>query len=179
MNNKMIIGISAASALCAIFVALWYKDVIVFRFSSHSLSQSQVQSHYKKLCRITFSRRGQWAHESVELMLNESRADTIARIANAWLNLLDQEGIIKKRVLIESVLMSADQKYAYVSFDRNLFDKSLAAYQKLLLLEGLLKTWRENGVVLQGIYFQAHHQPLQDYHLDFSNAWPLLGFLQK
>jgi hypothetical protein len=45
------------------------------------------------------------------------------------------------------------------------------------LIEGLLKTLRENDIKIQRIHFLLHHQPLVDYHLDFSHPWPLEGFL--
>jgi hypothetical protein len=85
---------------------------------------------------------------------------------------------MEKKVSLQSVVPSPSGVEAYISFDRNPFTKNQSTYEKFMWIEGLLKTVRENGIQLQSIYFLVHHQPLTDFHLDFSNAWPISGFIQ-
>lgn len=170
-------------ALAGIFLLIgflfgaWYKELILFRFSSIHFSKEQpTKPRMKKKYVLSFWRTNKWIKETVELIVSDDVAQTISRISNAWLTLLDEEGELKKRVIVQAVLLSSAQE-AYISFDRNPFEKSASTHEKLLFIEGLLKTLREGGVSIKRLYFQAHYQPLQDYHLDFLNAWPLTGFI--
>jgi hypothetical protein len=88
----------------------------------------------------------------------------------------EDEKTVQRTVNIESVVDDGGGT-VYISFDRNPFDKQASTYTKLMWIEGLLKTIRDNESTVQQIYFLVHHQPLIDYHLDFSTAWPIVGFL--
>lgn len=177
-NYYIAAGISCL--LVGMIAAALYRGILVVRkpFSSSHFIQDESPIVKKKVM-LSFWRREAWASESIELVVHQDQGDMIARIANAWLNLLDEEGILKKRVTIETVLMMPQGQVAFISFDRNPFDKKASTAQKWMFIEGLLKTLRENGIMVQGIFFQAHHQPLQDYHLDFASMWPLRGFLEQ
>lgn len=175
--NKVLLG-SIGACLCAgLLMAALYRGIIVVRLPGRSLALVSEQSPInRKTVTLYFWRNDTFKKESVELVIPDNQSDAIGRIANAWLNLLDEEELLKKRVRVDAVLMVAKTNQVYISFDRNPFDKAASTNDKLLFLQGLLKTLKENGISPQGIYFQAHHQPLQDYHLDFTNAWPMSGF---
>jgi len=104
------------------------------------------------------------------------KATNIQYLLQSWLSLLDEEQAMKKKVSIQAVLLASSDTQAYLSFDRNPFGQDDSTYDKLMWLEGLLKTLRENEIKLQGVYFLVHHQTMDDYHLDFSNPWPMYGF---
>jgi hypothetical protein len=99
-------------------------------------------------------------------------------LINAWLTLLDEENVMSKKVTLQSALMSA-HGHLYVSFDRNPFDENSPTYDTWMWIEGLLKTIRENEPSIQSVHFLVHHHPMEDNHLDFSNPWPITGFLNK
>jgi hypothetical protein len=82
-----------------------------------------------------------------------------------------------KTVSLQSAMLSPAQHELYISFTRNPLEKEKSIQEKWLFIEGLLKTIRENGLMLQAIHFLVQHQPLNDPHLDFSKPWPLQGFL--
>lgn len=65
----------------------------------------------------------------------------------------------------------AASSYLYVSFDQTPFGTQQSTHEKLMFIEGLKRTLRDNGIKLQGIYFLVNHAEMQDEHLDFSNAW--------
>lgn len=57
--------------------------------------------------------------------------------------------------------------------------QSYSIHAKLMWVEGLLKTIHSSGLALQSVHFLHNHQPLQDPHLDFTNPWPVHGFVNK
>ena len=52
-------------------------------------------------------------------------------------------------------------------------------FKKWMMIEGVLKTLRENNITVKDVHFLVQHQPLSDPHLDFSVAWPLHGFINS
>jgi len=153
---------------------------IVFCFPSCNAEAHKTMNRLrttKKKVKLLFWHNKKWQSESIEILQTDHETEIIQQLINNWLNLLDDEGIMQKKVTIQSVLLSP-KKQLYVSFDRNPFDAKQSAQEKLIWIEGLLKTIRENGVSFQNIHFLVHHQTLQDYHLDFSNSWPMSGFLK-
>lgn len=160
---------------------------IIIHYPSYKTQVKQTEINLKaekKQVRLLFWHNNKWLSESVEILITQNPAQTLQHLINNWLNLLDEEQFMQKKVTLQSALIRSDNRNshideAYLSFDRNPFDEESSTYQKLMWVESLLKTIRENGIVLQKIRFLVHHQIMQDNHLDFSNAWPLAGFLKS
>ena len=54
--------------------------------------------------------------------------------------------------------------------------KEWSILKKFKTVECLLKTLRGAGVCAHGLAFLVNHQYMNDFHLDFSQVWPLSGF---
>lgn len=134
----------------------------------------------KKVVKRIFWHNDRWHTEETELLWSDTKvAENLMRLITSWLTLLDEEKVMEKKVSLQSVVLSPSGLDAYCSFDRNPFNKNNATYEKLMWIEGLLKTIRENGIKIQQVLFLVHHQPLHDFHLDFSNPWPMSGFINS
>jgi hypothetical protein len=157
----------------------WTNNIILIRypFSPQPFCKTNTKSISKKKAVLFFWHNDMWNKEEVDLIWSTDMTKNIHYLINSWLNLLEEEDINEKRISVESVAIH-DHK-AYISFDRNPFDKNKATFDKWLWIEGLLKTIRENNVPLQEVQFLAHHKIVNDYHLDFSNSWPINGFFEK
>lgn len=131
----------------------------------------------KKQVNLFFWNRQSWKKETQELLWTEDTARNIQHLINAWLSLLDEEKLLKKKIGLETALLSPSGHEAYLSFDRNPLSKEQTIFEKWMIIEGLLKTLRENEVSLQRVQLLVHHKPLNDRHLDFSKPWPLGGFM--
>jgi hypothetical protein len=156
----------------------WHRGWIVIKLPATQQVTHQeepTQKNLKKNVMLSYWHNDKWQRENVELIWTTDTAKTIEYLLNNWLSLLDEEQVIDKKITIQSVALT-QSNYAYISFDRNPFNKEQTTFEKLQWIEGLLKTIRDNGIKLQGIYFLVQHQPLIDPHLDFSNSWPLSGF---
>ncbi len=131
----------------------------------------------KKTVKLYFWHNNKWQHETIQLIWGQDQSKNVEYVINSWLSLLDQDQIIDKKVVLQTALLS-ESNYAYLSFDRPLFGKEDTTHQKLLLLQSMFKTIKENGINLQGVHCLVQHQPMIDTHLDFSNPWPMSGFVE-
>ncbi len=118
-----------------------------------------------------------WHTEKQELIWSTNTTENLHTVVSSWLSILDAEQIIPKKTTLQAATILPNKQAAYLSFDRNLLPKEWSTYHKWMLVEGLLKTIRENNISIECISFLVHHQPLHDPHLDFTNPWPVTGFL--
>lgn len=178
MKTVKLILIALLTAGIGMLLYAWHRGWIIIKLPSvqHTTAgNEQLPQNFKKNITLYYWYHDKWQRENIELIWATDSAKTIEYIANSWLALLDEEQVMEKKVTVQTVALT-QSKYAYISFDRSPFNKEQTTHDKLQLIEGLLKTIRENEVKLQGIHFLVQHQPLVDAHLDFSNSWPLNGF---
>jgi len=182
MNKQSIYWIIIC--LSVIILSLGYfaynQQWIIFHIPKKSLEDSaRVPGNQITKKRVTrnYWNNDAWNTEETELLWSDNKADTLMHLITSWLALLEEEKVMDKKVTLQSVVVSSSGVDAYISFDRNPFLKNQSTYSKLLWVEGLLKTVRENEVKVQNIHFLVHHQLLTDFHLDFSNPWPVTGFV--
>ncbi len=161
-----------------LYYAFAHNLVIIRSPFNHEVFEGTHQTTIsKKKVTLYFWHNEKWQSEEIDLLWSTDIAQTLQHLISSWLSLIAEEQLQEKQVSLQSIALSAHQQEAYISFDRNPFDKTVAAFDKLVWIEGLLKTIRENNIKLQAVQFLAHHKPLNDYHLDFANPWPLEGFL--
>lgn len=183
MKNQWIYwsSVSMSMMLISFFYFAYNQQWIIFYLPKRKvdtvLPQHDRQITKKRVSRFYWNNDA-WHSEEAELLWSEDKADTLAHLITSWLALLDEEKIMEKKVSLQSVVLSPSSVDAYISFDRNPFTKNQATYAKFMWVEGLLKTIRENGIKVQHIHLLVHHQSLTDFHLDFSNPWPITGFLE-
>lgn len=130
----------------------------------------------KKQVTLFYFHQKKWKTDTQEILWTTNTSDNIYRLVNAWLTLLDEEKILPKKVTLQSALLSPCQT-AYLSFDRTILPKDGSIFLKLMFIEGLLKTIGKLNEPIQSVQFLSHHQQLHDQHLDFSNPWPMSGFI--
>lgn len=131
----------------------------------------------KKIIKLFCWQNNKYKSEDTEIMISENIAENIKKIITCWLNLLEEEKILDK-VTLQSTLMTKSTQEVYLSFDGPILNPENSTYEKLMLIESLLKTLKENDIINLKIYFLIHHQEMVDNHLDFLNPWPINGFLQ-
>lgn len=132
----------------------------------------------KKNLKLVYWNRDKWNYEDIELLWTEDKAKNIKYLIDSWLTILDEDKIMTKKVTLQDVALDSSGQEAILSFDRNPLNKENPTYEKLMWIEGLLKTIRDNNIQIQRIRFLVHHQTLNDNHLDFSSSWNLYGFLE-
>lgn len=161
-----------------IMVAIHY-DWLILRLPNKNLALKKTNvtgTIQRKKVSLSFWKNHKWHRENSDILVSDDLATTLEHLINAWLAILDEEQVMDKKVALQAVLLT-QADHAYISFDRSPFTKEAPTWDKLVWIEGLLKTIRENWGKIRQIQFLVHHKPLQDYHLDFSNPWPIQGFL--
>jgi hypothetical protein len=172
---------SLVSLFCGITFFVVYQELIVIRCSTKNLSKHDPiykQHATKKTITIHYWHAGEWKTETENIIWSNDKTHNLKTVVTNWLNLLDEEQITEKKISLQTAILMPSEHDAYLSFDNNPLPQEKATIQKLMLIEGLLKTIRENEIPIQTIQLLVHHQPVQDYHLDFSNPWPICGFVE-
>jgi hypothetical protein len=185
MNNQTRRYIFIVSA-CLVGGILFYaiNREWLFFFCAHTRNAEQLCKENcsvaaRKKVSLLFWRHDRWARETAELVWPKDTAQALMYLTNSWLELLDEEQVLGQKITVQSVLLADNDAQALISFDHNPFSKESSTFAKWLLLEGLLKTIRENNVPIREVVFLVRHKPLRDYHLDFTNPWPIKGFFEN
>lgn len=159
-----------------LFYGLYNEMIILrlpFKASRQPIEQSQSQ---RKVMKLTYWNGKSYAHEEKEILYSTNSAQTLTDLITSWLSMLEEEKMMPKKVSLQSVMLDSTGQEAFISFDRNPLLKEKSTFQKLMWIEGLLKTIKDSGVPLKSVHILVYAKPLNDAHLDFNHAWPLAGY---
>lgn len=180
MKIKTLVLISLVCTLLGMLLYAFTNDWIIIQIPSSAQSfladYRANQTAAKKKITLFFWKDEKWHHETIGMVWSDVKTENIQYVIAHWLKLLDEDDMMHKKISIQSVLISPSGADAYVSFDRYPFAQDATIHEKLMWIEGILKTMRENKIPVQAIRFLVQHKPLQDPHLDFNNPWPIIGF---
>jgi len=179
MNYKNYLYLTVSSLLAGMLLMSLQKKWIILNFKPSYLEQTLPKANFHKKMVSLFCWKNQtWSCEKNEILWCPDQASNLNNLIQAWLVLLEEEKITPVKINLQAAMVNANQQTAYISFDQSLFSKDASTYQKLMTIEALLKTLRENGINIPNIQFLTQHKHSKDGHLDFSNPWPLIGFLK-
>ncbi len=163
--------------LLAGFLFLAYRqEWLIINWPAHPIELAVATRTEKRSVKLYFWSQERWKHESVDILWSEDKAQSAKYLVDAWLTWLEEEGADKDKVSLQTALLSPSGQELLLSFDRVPFTGEQSAYEKWHWVESLLKTIRDNGIKVQQVRLLVHHQTIDDYHLDFGRAWPLIGF---
>lgn len=183
-NFKMFIfylTLSVFFCLLGCFIYFVGNEWIIVRWPTYTNSYNNKTGSeiVKKKIRLFFWQHQRWNHETIDILSSNNNLQTIHYLVSALLTLLEEEQILEKKVSLQAVVSSISGNDLYISLDRIPFNDASSTFDKLMIIESMLKTLRENGATIPNIYFLVHHQVMQDVHIDFSHVWPLEGFLYE
>jgi len=177
MKPLYYIPLSAGSFLLGIIFYCFYHEILVIKRVRYPNQQLNKHEVIKKKFLLYFWKDKAWHKEEKELISSSDKSQTLTYLINSWLGLLEEEKLLPHKSSLQSVMLDETGYELFVSFDCNPLKKDSSTYTKLMWVEGLLKTIRENQIPINAIRFLVRHKPLPDYHLDFSSAWPIIGYL--
>ena len=117
--------------------------------------------------------------EAINTVWFTSKPENLKHLINNWLSFLHDERILNKKVYLESASLSESGQELFLSFDQIPFIRDWSIFNKLCLIESLLKTINKVNLGIQKVVFLVDHQVMEDDHLDFSQGWPVDGFLEE
>ena len=132
---------------------------------------------YKTITLYAWS-QNKYKKETTEIIHSDNTTQNIKLLLNSWLQFVDDEHITDKETQIVSVSLSPSKQEAFICLNQYPFEKDWSTYRKLMWIESLLKTLRDNKIHISGIRLLVLHQPLIDDHLNFECSWPISGYLQ-
>ncbi len=178
MRRRLLYSLIIGGALCAgfLFYGL-YNEYIIIRLPSRDgaliYEQPPIQ---RKNAKFIYWHNGKFAVEQKMVLYSNDVLFTLTEVVTHWLATLEQERATEKKIALDAVLLDRSGTEACISFDRSPFLPSQSTFQKLVWIEGLLKTLKEAGLPVQKVRFLVKSKPLQDAHLDFNHAYPLSGY---
>lgn len=153
---SLLVGLSAA----LIFYAIHHSWIIIrLPHASHDMPHHQTE---KRSVKLFFWQHDTWKSEPTELLWSDDMTHTIKHMVDQWLTLMDEEQLIDKKVSLQSVIINPQSQELFLSFDRTPFHEELPAYENYMILNGLLKTLRDNNISFQHLRLLVHHQPIVD-----------------
>jgi len=165
----------SALLLCIVagaFIYGWTKGLIIhIPQSLYSLEQHATQ---KKTMPLHWWNNNRWNSENSIIISSSQTTDVVIHILNKWLLNAQDVGIIAKKVTIQSAMLSKNNHELFISFDRSILDKEQSIYEKLQLINGILKTIHGLDLGIIHVRFLVHHKPINDTHLDFNTSWNIL-----
>lgn len=175
--------LSVLGALLAGFLFFaWHHQLIIITLPSHIPGITECTDPLvKKSAKIWYPHNGSLRHEKSEVLWSDDPATQLKYLVQQWISLINDERPQRKPVLLQATaaLQAEPQKNAHsyiLSFDRSLFLKESSIKEKLLLIESLLTTIRENIRAIKNITLLAHHEAMTDHHIDLSQPLPIEGF---
>lgn len=182
MNSKKIFFLVLIFLSGIIFFG-FYNEIIILRlpyktniFSVENSGQNRVAKIYwlnNKSENIGSNNIENIFQEEIEIIHSNNLKETIKNLLIAWLSVMQDNKFISKNINIQDISLDINNKYAYISFDKNIFEKNWSIKQKILFINSIIKTLNENHINISGLYFLINHKILYDFHLDFSRPYNL------
>ena len=107
-----------------------------------------------------------------------SDTENLRHLINNWISFLHEERILSRKISLDTVSLSQNNQQAYLSFDQFFLDREWSIFKKWCFIEGMFKTIKNSGSNIKLINFLVKHQQMEDDHLDFSQSWPIDGFIE-
>lgn len=121
-------------------------------------------------------KNGTLKKEPSEIIINNDLTETIKQLVNNWLKTLEEENIIDKQIMVQSVILSPSGQDAFICFQENFLNKQSSSFVKMMILESMLKTLHDAKLNINNVQILVHHQPMRDDHFNFDISWPTTGF---
>ena len=178
MTNKSYFFIALLSFIMALLLFAYQKEFIIIRIGTKkTIVEDTVQAYKKNI--ILFYWNNDWHTEEVPLLLSNHAISNLQQVISQWVQLLTEEKILTKKVTLQAVLMNYDGNELFISFDRVPWNKQNSTFEKWMAIEGLLKTLRTFDSTIKKVRFLISHQQMKDTHLNFTNSWPITGFIEN
>jgi hypothetical protein len=172
MKTSNVVKLSIIFFFLGTILFAYFQGWIIIRYPyTESVIEQYRHITSKKKTKLQYWHHDTWNTEETELIWSDDKAENIRYLINSLLTLMHEEEALTKKISLETVMLSPTGNEAFLSFDRNPFRKEAPTFEKLMIIESILKTVRENESNIHGVRFLLHHKPVNDYHLDFSNSW--------
>ena len=179
MKKNIIVAITILTFLLGALIYCFMNSLIIWRgIFALKYEQRIVQecAEQKKQITLFFYKNKSIRKEIETAVFTKDMQENCVIIINRWLSVLLDEGLISTRITVQAASYDISGKKLLLSFDQTILNHADPVFKKLMTIEMLLKTIRENISQVQEVYLLVNHNPLKDEHIDTVLAWPINGF---
>ncbi len=179
MKTRIFIFIALFCGLVGTLFFLIQRNWLIVQFTGAPsvvpAASTQQNLSSQKAVRLYYWKNDKWHHDEVSIIWGDcARGNNIKQLIKQWLILLQEEHIVAPHIMLQSVTLDASGNNVFVSFDHLLFSRDWSIMKKWQIFQGLCKTLHYAEPKIQKINLLINHQPLEDDHLDFSQALPVI-----
>lgn len=180
MNKVVIFLTSGFLFIIGILFFAYQESWIIIDIPQNSaLSSLQKPCVKETSVQLWIFKKNQWISETKQIIKNNNTAQTLQNLLNSWFSFLEEEQIISRSIIVDSVVISPTNTLAFISLNQNPLSPKLNTYESLMFMQGMLKTIKENKISIQSIQLLIQHQPLIDHRLNLTIPWPITGYTQS
>lgn len=179
MKQRLLFFLAIISFFLGIMTYLCINNLIIFRGFSALRKEQQIITSFKEKKKniiLFFFKNNRITQEAESIILTEDHQENCITLINRWLSVLADESLVPFRIKLQAASVDSTGKKLILSFEQNFLNGSDSVFKKIMTIEALLKTIRNNITHIQEVYFLVNHRPLHDDHIDTSHAWPIHGF---
>lgn len=179
-RSRHIIIFTASFVIGGLWFALQY-GFLVIRFPRVSQSTGvRSSSRVRKKIKIPFFKGTSWSIEQREVLWDDQFiGHTAEALCKLYWGLVEEEGLVTPDTSVQMAMVGKNGSELFCSLSHNPFRDGQSTYQSLLVVEGLLRLIRENFPRIATVRLLVQHEPCKHTHLDFSQPWPVGGFLKE
>lgn len=159
--------------LAGLLFFAYHNEFLIIRWPSEAVSAPSGASATKRNVTLFLPLAARTEHLSI-VWPDDAPHLNAQHLINAYFSALDAEGLMPRKIQAISTALGPSPTQLILSLNDTPFDQT-STFFKWQLIEGLLKTIK-NELPFTHITFLVQHKPLTDYHLDFSQSWPLSGY---
>jgi hypothetical protein len=183
MKLTTYICISVCSFCLGILLLGIAQEWIVILFFTQKADPTLADIHGKRV-RIPIKlyrwHEGAWHTDTIDIVSTHDTQELVGQIVASWLSMAYEEQILSHPVSLQAALCSLHAQTVYLSFSDTLLNHNKSTHENLLCIESLLRTLHKNNIPdIRSCVFLVNHAPMQDAHLDFSQPWPITGFMHE
>ncbi|HEV2916495.1 MAG TPA: hypothetical protein VGW78_02005 [Candidatus Babeliales bacterium] len=154
-------------------------ELIVIYIPKYSLSTYN-KSTPTRTMKLYYWQEGIWHEQVIDSLAFSDIQEYITTLLSAWLVMMHEEQLFPYPIGLQSVLCSVHGDTVYLSFNGTFIQRNKSTYHNLMLVESLLRTLRENNIdAIRYCRFLVNHTPMIDTYFDFSQPWPIEGFIKR
>lgn len=176
MNKSTFLIICYCFAAGVLFFLI-NQRILIVRWPETEIAMLQAQHAPKKTALMRYFTDGKWHSEKITLIWSCDTYENLSQLIAQWLSIAKEEKQVNPSVSLLAIPVSVKPEHVFISLSETPFLKNSSSFQKWMVIEGLLKTIRENDVPIQKVTFLVLHKTLEDSDLDFTDPWPIAGFL--
>ncbi len=175
MKKTNLFLISSSALAMGLIMYLAHHEIILV---SKTTLTPKIQAHVAQCntIKLYYWHHERWHIETDTIIQTTHRVSDIYQLITHWF-LYAREFDTIPLVSVQAVTLAPNQTLLYLSLDKSPFKAEWSLFEKWMFMEGLLHTISFTFPSIKELCILKNHAAFIDRDLDFSQPWPISGFL--